>query len=61
MFSNFIQLEFYDKNLCCISKSTMKHQQANGLINWIFPNLVMLIESTCLLIGSLTSVSRIVV
>jgi hypothetical protein len=33
MVSNFYQLHFTQRNLCCINKSTMKHQQISDSLS----------------------------
>ena len=45
--SPFYQLDF-NNNLCCISKSMMKHKQ-NQIENRTYSDLVIIIESACLL------------
>jgi hypothetical protein len=49
MFSNFIPVRFTQQNMCCNSKSTMKHMQ-NWVGNQTSPNLVMVIGNAGLLI-----------
>ena len=46
---NFCQSDLQNRNLCCSSKSMMKHRQNLDWI-WTFPNLVMVIGCACLLI-----------
>ena len=53
MSSNFNRLYLTQQNLCCISKSSMKHLQKNQIGNWTCPYLSMVIGSACLLISYL--------